>query len=63
MALGGLADQAGIKAGDMVAKINGETIQHLRHEEVLDRLVKAGNEVTLGVVRNLKIERVIPQEE
>ncbi|XP_076246991.1 PDZ and LIM domain protein 3 [Calliopsis andreniformis] len=63
VALGGLADQAGIKAGDLVTKINGETIQHLRHAEVHDRLAKAENEVLLTVVRNLKIERTTPQSE
>ncbi|KOC71371.1 PDZ and LIM domain protein Zasp [Habropoda laboriosa] len=57
VALGGLADQAGLQAGDIVHKVNGETVQHLRHTEVLDRLVKAGNEFTLSVIRNLKIER------
>ncbi|CAK9801669.1 PDZ and LIM domain protein Zasp [Anthophora quadrimaculata] len=57
VALGGLADQAGLQAGDIIHKINGETVQHLRHAEVHDRLVKAGNEFTLTVIRNLKFER------
>ncbi|XP_076164473.1 PDZ and LIM domain protein 3 [Ptiloglossa arizonensis] len=62
VALGGLADQAGLKAGDLVIKINGATIRHLRHAEVHDRLVKAGNEFTLTVLRNLKFERAVRQE-
>ncbi|XP_076663547.1 PDZ and LIM domain protein 7 [Andrena cerasifolii] len=57
VALGGLADQAGVHAGDLIFKINGETIHHLRHCEVHDRLVKAGNEFTLTVLRNLKTKR------
>ncbi|XP_003692872.1 PDZ and LIM domain protein 4-like [Apis florea] len=57
--LGGLADKAGLQAGDIVIKINGETVQHLRHVEVHDRFVKAGNEIMLSVVRNLKIERKV----
>ncbi|KAK9310601.1 hypothetical protein QLX08_000146 [Tetragonisca angustula] len=57
--LGGLADQAGIQAGDIVIKINGETIQHLRHCEVHDRIVNAQKEVILTVVRNLKFERAV----
>ncbi|XP_029051152.1 PDZ and LIM domain protein Zasp-like [Osmia bicornis bicornis] len=61
VALGGLADQQGIQAGDMVVKLNGEDIHHLRHCEVQDRLAKAGDEFTLTVVRNLKFERVISQ--
>ncbi|XP_054014704.1 uncharacterized protein LOC128895802 [Hylaeus anthracinus] len=62
VALGGLADQAGVKAGDVIIKVNGETIQHLRHCEVQERLVKARNEFTLTVLRNLKFERAVQQE-
>ncbi|XP_076638560.1 PDZ and LIM domain protein 3 [Colletes latitarsis] len=62
VALGGLADKAGVKAGDVIFKVNGETIQHLKHCEVHDRLVKAGNDFTLNVLRNLKFERTIKQE-
>ncbi|XP_017758451.1 PREDICTED: PDZ and LIM domain protein 4-like [Eufriesea mexicana] len=57
--LGGLADRAGLKAGDIIFKVNGETIQHLRHCEVHDRLIKAGNEIMLTVIRNLKFERSV----
>ncbi|XP_076228794.1 PDZ and LIM domain protein 3 [Nomia melanderi] len=60
--IGGLADRAGVHAGDLVVKINGETIHHLTHNEVHERIVKAGNEFTLTVVRNLKVERTIKQE-
>ncbi|XP_076381597.1 PDZ and LIM domain protein 3 [Megalopta genalis] len=62
VSLGGLADRAGVHAGDLVVKINGETVQHLRHSEVHERLIKAGNEFTLTVLRNLKFERAVKQE-
>ncbi|XP_012135393.1 PDZ and LIM domain protein 7 [Megachile rotundata] len=61
VALGGLADKAGLQAGDIVIKVNGETIQHLRHSEVLDRINKSGNEFTLTVIRNLKFERTLKE--
>lgn len=57
VALGGLADRAGLQAGDIVTKINGESITHLTHCEVQDRILKAGNGLTMSVIRNLKIER------
>ncbi|XP_076276986.1 PDZ and LIM domain protein 3 [Lasioglossum baleicum] len=63
LTIGGLADRAGVHAGDLVVKINGETIQHLTHNEVHERLIKAGNEFTLTVLRNLKFERAAKQEE
>ncbi|XP_003487468.1 PDZ and LIM domain protein 4-like [Bombus vosnesenskii] len=59
VSLGGLADQAGLKAGDIVTKVNGEAIQHLRHCEVRERLVNSGNEIMLSVVRNLKFKRAV----
>ncbi|KZC08933.1 PDZ and LIM domain protein Zasp [Dufourea novaeangliae] len=62
LAIGGLADQAGLRAGDLVIKINGETIQHLTHNEVHERLAKVGNQFTLNVLRNLKFERATKQE-
>lgn len=61
--MGGLADQAGLRAGDVIVKINGETISHLRHSEVLERIVKLGNEFGLTVLRDLKFRRKPKKEE
>ncbi|XP_076752852.1 PDZ and LIM domain protein 3 [Xylocopa sonorina] len=55
--LGALADRAGLKAGDIVTKVNGKNVQQLRHCDVEDLIVKAGDRFTLSVIRNLKFER------
>lgn len=41
---GGVAHQAGLKAGDLITHINGEPVHGLVHTEVIELLLK----VTLG---------------
>ncbi|KAK2576149.1 hypothetical protein KPH14_007477 [Odynerus spinipes] len=51
--MGGLAHKAGLQAGDVVIGLNGEPLQQLTHGEAHNRLVNAGNDLELTVVRDL----------
>ncbi|XP_014479120.1 PREDICTED: PDZ and LIM domain protein 3-like [Dinoponera quadriceps] len=57
VAIGGLADAAGLQAGDVIVKLNGEPISQLTHAQVHDKLVGAGNDFVLSVVRDHEIVR------
>lgn len=55
MSIGGIADIAGLQAGDVIVKLNGEPISHLTHAQVHDKLVGVGNDVVLSVMRSHEI--------
>uniref|UniRef100_A0A803Y1E2 non-specific serine/threonine protein kinase n=1 Tax=Meleagris gallopavo TaxID=9103 RepID=A0A803Y1E2_MELGA len=44
---GGVAYQAGLKAGDLITHINGEPVHGLVHTEVIELLLKSGNKVSI----------------
>ncbi|XP_071658754.1 microtubule-associated serine/threonine-protein kinase 4 isoform X7 [Patagioenas fasciata] len=44
---GGVAHQAGLKAGDLITHINGEPVHGLVHTEVIELLLKSGNKVSV----------------
>ncbi|NXF36857.1 MAST4 kinase, partial [Nyctibius bracteatus] len=44
---GGVAYQAGLKAGDLITHINGEPVHGLVHTEVIELLLKSGNKVSV----------------
>ncbi|XP_056453064.1 microtubule-associated serine/threonine-protein kinase 3 isoform X1 [Gadus chalcogrammus] len=44
---GTAAHEAGLRAGDLITHVNGESVQGLVHTEVVELLLKSGNRVTL----------------
>ncbi|NXQ37953.1 MAST4 kinase, partial [Catharus fuscescens] len=44
---GGAANEAGLKAGDLITHINGEPVHGLVHTEVIELLLKSGNKVSV----------------
>ncbi|XP_076000810.1 microtubule-associated serine/threonine-protein kinase 3 isoform X2 [Genypterus blacodes] len=44
---GSPAHEAGLRAGDLITHVNGESVQGLIHTEVVELLLKSGNRVTL----------------
>ncbi|XP_011876137.1 PREDICTED: PDZ and LIM domain protein 4-like isoform X2 [Vollenhovia emeryi] len=53
----GLADTAGLQAGDVIVRLNGEPISQLTHAQVYNKLVSAGDDVVLSVMRSHEIAR------
>ncbi|KAG9350761.1 hypothetical protein JZ751_024650 [Albula glossodonta] len=43
----GPAHEAGLRAGDLITHVNGESVQGLVHTEVVELLLKSGNKVAL----------------
>ncbi|KAJ8011317.1 hypothetical protein DPEC_G00056890 [Dallia pectoralis] len=41
------AHEGGLRAGDLITYVNGESVQGLMHTEVVELLLKSGNKVTL----------------
>ncbi|KAG7205544.1 hypothetical protein KM043_007521 [Ampulex compressa] len=60
--VGGLADKAGVQAGDVVVKLNGDPLQQLTHNQAHDRLVAAGNDFVISVMRDKKFKRIAQHE-
>lgn len=60
--IGGTAHKAGLIAGDIIMKINGESIQHLTNTEALNKVINLGNQMTFTVVRNLKLQKIADHE-
>ncbi|XP_067108643.1 microtubule-associated serine/threonine-protein kinase 3 isoform X3 [Osmerus mordax] len=44
---GSPAQEAGLRAGDLITQVNGESVQGLVHTEVVELLLKSGTKVTL----------------
>ncbi|XP_034559716.1 microtubule-associated serine/threonine-protein kinase 3 isoform X2 [Notolabrus celidotus] len=47
---GSPAHQAGLRTGDLITHVNGESVQGLVHPEVLELLLKSGNKVALQTI-------------
>ncbi|XP_051974489.1 microtubule-associated serine/threonine-protein kinase 4-like [Xyrauchen texanus] len=45
---GGPAQKAGLKAGDLITHVNGETVHGLLHTEVVELLLKSGSKVAIS---------------
>uniref|UniRef100_A0A3P9JHU8 Microtubule associated serine/threonine kinase 1b n=1 Tax=Oryzias latipes TaxID=8090 RepID=A0A3P9JHU8_ORYLA len=44
---GGPAQEAGLRAGDLITHVNGESVHGLVHTEVVELILKSGNKVTV----------------
>ncbi|XP_011160682.1 PDZ and LIM domain protein 2 [Solenopsis invicta] len=52
----GVAHTAGLQAGDVVVRLNGEPISHLTHAQVYDKLININDDdIVLSVVRSYEI--------
>lgn len=49
MDLDGPADKAGMQDGDVLLEVNGESVESLTHEEIVDRVRQSG-QVTLTTI-------------
>ena len=58
MTIGGPADEAGLKIGDIIVGINGTTITTVEELNVIKESFKAGETVTIAYYRNDKISSV-----
>lgn len=48
---GSLAEQAGLKTGDMIVRIGGAEADNMKHKEAQDAIVRAGNYLELAIAR------------
>jgi len=46
-----LSEAAGLQPGDVLLKVNGEEVECLKHKEVQDKIIRAGNSFQLTVAR------------
>lgn len=51
MTAGSLAEQAGLKVGDMLLQANGQPLSFLTHHEYSKFLQEAGNFIEISIVR------------
>uniref|UniRef100_A0A3Q3R7L7 non-specific serine/threonine protein kinase n=1 Tax=Monopterus albus TaxID=43700 RepID=A0A3Q3R7L7_MONAL len=47
---GSLAHQAGLRTGDLITHVNGESVQGLVHPELIELLLKSGSKVALHTI-------------
>ncbi|XP_018344924.1 PREDICTED: PDZ and LIM domain protein 4-like [Trachymyrmex septentrionalis] len=53
--IGSLAHIAGLQAGDIVIRVNGEPISQLTHMQVYDKFANIGNDIVLSIVQSHEI--------
>jgi C-terminal processing protease CtpA/Prc len=49
--MGSLSESAGLKAGDVILRVNEIDVMRLRHQEALDAISEAGNQFQLNIGR------------
>ena len=46
-----LSESAGLHPGDLLIAVNGEDVQHHRHKEAQDTILRGGNNLTITIRR------------
>lgn len=47
---GGPAERAGLKDGDLLLAVNGQSVESLRHQEIVERVRRSGQKVSVTTI-------------
>ena len=48
-----IAEQSGLKVGDVIQDINGMTTAQMKHQEAQQTIINAGNRISLNINRSV----------